>query len=95
MSITELSQPAVGFVGAAGSFVIAQISDSIPPAARGWVEGGAYVALVGFLAYAVITLWKRLNDRDERIAELNKEIRTDWKTQNDKLITVLEKLDKD
>lgn len=95
MHFTELAQPAIGFLGAAASLTVAQISEAIPPQARGWVEGGAYVALVGFLAYGCITLWRRLNDRDKEIAELNKEIRADWKTQNDKLISVLEKLDPD
>ncbi len=95
MNLAELTQPAIGFFGAAGSLTIAQISDAIPPQARGWVEGGAYVALVAFLAYGCITLWKRLNERDKDIAELNREIRSDWKTQNDKLISVLEKLDPD
>jgi hypothetical protein len=95
MNLSELSQPAFGFVGATGSLIIAQISEAIPPAARGWVEGGAYVGFVAFLVYACYTLWKRLNDRDKEIAELNKEIRSDWKTQNDRLINVLDKLDKD
>jgi hypothetical protein len=98
MHIHELTQPALGFIGAAASLAtsqLAQVSEAIPPQARGWVEGGAYVALVGFLAYGCITLWKRLNDRDKEIADLNREIRTDWKAQNDKLIDVLEKLDPD
>ena len=96
MHFQELTQPALGFIGAAASLAasqLAQVSEAIPPAARGWVEGGAYVALVGFLAYACVTLWKRLNDRDKEVADLNREIRTDWKAQNDKLIDVLEKLD--
>lgn len=95
MDFSHLAQPAIGFAGAAGSFLVAQISEAIPPQARGWVEGGAYVALVGFLAYGCVTLWRRLNDRDKEIAELNKEIRSDWKTQNDRLIHVLEKLEPD
>lgn len=95
MHVTDLAQPAIGFLGAAGSLTLAQISEAIPPQARGWVEGGAYVALVAFLAYGCVTLWKRLNERDKDIAELNREIRQDWKTQNDRLIQVLEKLDKD
>lgn len=98
MSIAHLAQPLLGFVGAAISFgaaKLAQISEAIPPHARGWVEGGAYVGFVGFLTYACYTLWKRLNDRDREIAELNREMRTDWKQQNDKLISVLEKLDPD
>ena len=98
MHFQELAQPFIGFVGAAaslGTAKLAQISEAIPPHARGWVEGGAYVALVAFLAYGCVTLWKRLNDRDKEIAELNKEIRADWKTQNEKLITVLQKLDPD
>jgi hypothetical protein len=94
MHLSELLQPALGFLGMLLSFIVAQVSEAIPEAARGWVEGGAYVALVGFLAYTSWTFWKRLNDRDQEIADLNREIRDDWKEQNEKLITVLDKLDK-
>ena len=93
--LSEFLQPALGFLGMVLSFIVAQVSDAIPPAARGWVEGGAYVCLVGFLAYTSWTFWKRLNDRDKEIAELNREIREDWKEQNTKLISVLDKLDPD
>lgn len=95
MDVSLLTQPAISFAASTACFIVAQISEAIPPAARGWVEGGAYAGFVAFLVYAVWTLWKRLNDRDKEIAELNKEIRSDWKTQNDKLIQVLEKLDPD
>ena len=95
MHLSELLQPALGFLGMIISLIVAQVSSAIPEAARGWVEGGAYVALVGFLAYTSWTFWKRLNDRDKEIADLNREIRDDWKEQNEKLITVLEKLDKE
>lgn len=95
MHLSELAQPALGFIGMVLSFIVAQVSSAIPEAARGWVEGGAYVALVGFLAYTSWTFWKRLNDRDKEIADLNREIRDDWKEQNDRLINVLDKLDPD
>lgn len=87
--------PILGFLFASLSAGALKLAQSVPPTAdlRNIMEGGAYIGLVTGLSYAVITLWKRLNKRDEDIAALNKEIRDDWKTQNDKLINVLEKLD--
>jgi hypothetical protein len=91
-------QPVIGFVTATTSTVIlyiAQAADSIPAAARGWIEGGGTLGLIGGLSYGCITLWKEIQNGRREMAELNKEIRTDWKAQNEKLISVLERLDTD
>lgn len=98
---TDAIAPVLGYLGAAISGGTLWLVNQLPmaqiagDAVKTYMEGGAYVALVGCLIYGNAALWRRLNKRDEDIAELNKEIRTDWKTQNDKLISVLEKLDPD
>lgn len=91
----SILKPAVGFFCASASAIVAQISDNIPPEARGWVEGGAYVTLVASLGYAVWTMWKKLNQRDIEIAALNLEIRTEQKQQNERLIQALNRFDPD
>lgn len=97
--------PSVDAISSACSFVLAGLStatiwiaqavDSVPPQARGWMELGGTIGLIGGLSYGIVTLWKELQNQKRDTAELNKEIREDWKKQNDKLIAVLEKLDPD
>lgn len=105
----DFSHPLLGYLGAGVStavYWVAQTVDAIPPPARGWMEVGGTFGLIGGLTYGCVTLWKelqrvrsdanaQLDASRKEISELNREIRGDWKTQNDKLITVLEKLDKD
>jgi hypothetical protein len=78
-----------------GTLWIAQAVESVPPQARGWMELGGTIGLIGGLSYGCVTLWKEVQNQKRDMADLNKEIREDWKKQNDKLITVLEKLDPD
>jgi len=66
---------------------------AIPEPAKGWIETGGTAGLIGGLAFGCITLWKANQVQKKEMAELNKEIRSDWKTQNDRLIATLEKLD--
>lgn len=84
-----------GFIGAGLSAGMLQLAQTLPPDLKGWLEGGAYLGLVGCLIYAVVTLWRRLRERDKEHADLQKEIRDDWKEQNRRLIDVLNKLDPD
>jgi putative Mn2+ efflux pump MntP len=91
--------PVWGFITAAASglgLYLAQVAgDAIPTAIRAWLEGGFSIAFVIALIYGIVTLWRRLAERDTHIADLNREIRTDWKSQNEKLILVLERLERD
>jgi hypothetical protein len=88
----------VGFIGAGLSTAVlylAQAVDAVPPQARGWMELGGTLGLIGGLSYACVTLWKEIQNQRRSMDDLNKEIRGDWKTQNEKLIAVLDKLDPD
>lgn len=87
--------PVIGFVGAAISAATIRLAQVLPNEVQGWFEGGAYIGLVCFLIYAVTTMWRRLKEKDKESAELQKEIRDDWKKQNEKLIKVLNRLDPD
>jgi hypothetical protein len=88
--------PLTGFILSslsAGGLYLAQAAEStLPPIAKAWMDGGFSVALVSSLSYACVTLWRRLNQRDEHIATLNKEHRDELKAQRDELLTSLEKL---
>jgi len=100
--------PIMGFLWAGASTLaiwFADIGSEVSPVSRGWIELGGTLGLIGGLSYACKTLWKALdrlraetNEEREnhhaRIAALNLEIRTEKKQQNDRLIAVLEKLDR-
>ena len=95
---TDAFSSVLGFLGAGASTLIlyiAQAADNVPPQARGWMELGGTLGLIGFLSYACVTLWKELQTQRREHSSLNEQIRDDWKKQNEKLITVLEKLDTD
>jgi|GEM_PF-2975741 len=95
---TDALSSALSFCGAGAStavLYIAQTVDQVPPQARGWMELGGTLGLIGFLSYACVTLWKELQTQRREHSSLNEQIRDDWKKQNEKLITVLEKLDTD
>lgn len=98
MHLYEFTQPLIGFVGAGASYGVmklGQLADALPQETRGWMEAGGTVGLIGFLIYAVFTLWKRVVDLTQRNEDLNKEIRGEWKDQVNKLVNVLEKFDPD
>lgn len=77
----------------AGGLVVAQaIGDGINPVAKAWMDGGFSLALVLCLSYAVVTLWKRLNQRDAELAALNKEHRDLQQAHSAALIDSLEKI---
>jgi uncharacterized membrane protein (DUF106 family) len=88
--------PLIGFsasIASATGIIVAQTSaDVMPPVVKAWMEGGFSLALVVCLLYAVVTLWKRLNQRDADLAALNKEHREHQKAQSESLIETLEKL---
>ena len=67
---------------------------SIPEPTKGWIETGGTVGLIGGLSFGCVTLWKANQAQKKEMAELNREIRSDWKAQNDRLIATLEKLEK-
>jgi hypothetical protein len=96
-------QPILGYVLAATSSGVMWLAETVPAHAP-WLQVGGTAGLIGGLSYGCITLWKSLQEQrreftSERAAfikakeELEKEIRNDWKGQNDKLISVLQKID--
>jgi hypothetical protein len=89
-------EPILGFTCATVSTFalwLAQSEIVIPEPAKTWIETGGTAGLIGGLSFGCITLWKANQAQKKEMAELNKEIRSDWKTQNDRLIATLEKLD--
>ncbi len=60
---------------------------------KGWIEVGGTIGLIVGLSYGCTTLWKEVQKQKQEIAHLNKEVREDWKKQNDRLISALDKID--
>ncbi len=87
--------PIIGFGSAGVSTLGLWLAQTASPSIEQWVQGGGTVGLIGGLSYGCVTLWKANQKSMADIAELNKEIRTDWKNQNERLINVLERLDSD
>lgn len=101
--------PLIGFTTAGLSTAtiwLAETASQVSPVSKGWIEVGGTIGLIGGLSYGCVTLWKEIqrmnNDaRLERevhraeVAALNAEIRDEKRSQNDKLIEVLNKLDPD
>lgn len=96
-------QPILGYVLAGASTGAIWLANNIAEPSP-WLQIGGTAGLIGGLSYGCVTLWKSLQDQRreftaERQAfikakdELEREIRDDWKEQNDKLITVLQRLD--
>ena len=90
-------EPILGFTCATVSTFalwLAQTEASIPEPAKKWIETGGTVGLIGGLSFGCVTLWNANQAQKKEMAELNKEIRSDWKTQNERLIATLERLEK-
>lgn len=85
----------LGFCFAAISSSALWFAQVTSPQIEPWLQAGGTVGLIGGLAYGCVTLWKSNERQKSDIAELNREIRSEWKQQADKLIAVLEKLDPD
>ena len=104
-----LSSPLPAIVGASGSTValwLAETISDVSPISRGWIELGGTIGLIGFLSYGCITLWKKLQEREEmatlerdrhrlEINSLYIDDRNERRQQTEKLIEVLNKLDPD
>jgi hypothetical protein len=86
----------LGFTGSgifAGGLIVAQAAgDALPGVVKAWMDGGFSLALLVCLSYAVTTLWKRLQQRDEHIATLNEEHRKEQANQRTELLEALNKL---
>jgi len=82
----------IGAAFSTGALWLAQVA---PPAIEPWVQVGGTIGLIGFLSTACVSMWNANQKLKDDMKDLNKEIRTDWKEQNSKLIQVLEKLDPD
>jgi hypothetical protein len=88
--------PILGFSTAGFSTAalwLAQTADQVVPGVKGWIEVGGTIGLIAGLSYGCTTLWKEVQKQKQEIAQLNKEVREDWKKQNDRLISALDKID--
>jgi hypothetical protein len=88
--------PILGFSTAGFSTAalwLAQTADQVVPGVKGWIEVGGTIGLIVGLSYGCTTLWKEVQKQKQEIAHLNKEVREDWKKQNDRLISALDKID--
>lgn len=91
----DATQTVFGFCTAGVSSLALWIAQTgvMPGDTRTVVETGGTIGFIVGLSYGCITLWKEVQTQRREMAELNKEIRTDWKTQNEKLIVVLERME--
>jgi len=90
--------PIIGSIGAAFCGAVIWIADAakdVPPEAQGWIQLGGTIGLICCLSYACKTLWSELQTSRKETASLNQLMRDDWKQQNEKLISALDKLDPD
>ena len=85
----------LGFATAGTSTVALWLAEATPANVEPWIQTGGTVGLICGLSYGCVTLWKANQQQKSDIADLNKEIRSEWKQQNDALISVLKKLDPD
>ena len=101
--LDQVLQPILGYALATLSTGAIWIANAIPEPSP-WLQLGGTAGLVGGLSYGCCTLWKSLQQQREEFTReraafieakdaLEKEIRDDWKDQNDKLIAVLQRLD--
>ena len=74
---------------------VADAADQIIPGMAPFLQTGGTAALIVGLVVAVKSLWSEVQAHRSEIARLNQEIRSEWKSQSEELISVLKKLDKD
>lgn len=74
---------------------LADTADQILPGVAPFIQTGGTAALIAGLLVAVKSLWSETRHQRHEIRKLNEEIRGEWKSQSDELISVLKKLDKD
>jgi hypothetical protein len=84
-----------GFALSGASTAALWLAQTTPTNVEPWLQAGGTVGLIIGLSYGCVTLWKANQNQKAEIAELNKEIRGDWKDQTSKLIEVLNKLNPD
>lgn len=105
MTSIDPLQPILGYALAGVSTAAIWLANAMPDPSP-WLQLGGTAGLIGGLSYGCITLWKALKEqRSEFTAEraafirakddLEKEIRDDWKDQNEKLMAVLNRIDSD
>jgi hypothetical protein len=70
----EFAKAAAGFFGAGISAGIVWLAQVTPPEAKTWLEGGAYLALVSCLGYAV----KHLNAERAKLEAARESDRARW-----------------
>jgi hypothetical protein len=73
---------------------MADAADATLPGMGNVLQTGGTAGLILGLAWGCISLWKFVQSQRNEISQLNAEIRSEWKAQSEKLISVLNKLDK-
>ena len=74
---------------------VADAADQMIPGIAPFLQTGGTAALICGLVVAVKSLWSENRYQRQEIRKLNEEIRSEWKSQSEELISVLKKLDKD
>jgi hypothetical protein len=74
---------------------LADAAEATIPGAGGLLQAGGTAGLIIGLTYGCVSLWREVRSQRSEISQLNEEIRREWKAQSEKLISVLNKLDKD
>lgn len=73
---------------------LADAAEVVVPGSGSLLQMGGTAGLIGGLAVGCISLWRLVLAQRAEINELNREIREEWKSQSEELISVLRKLDK-
>lgn len=73
---------------------LADAADAIIPGMSPILQTGGTAGLILGLIVAIKSLWSETRAQRQEIKKLNEEIRSEWKSQSEELISVLRKLDK-
>lgn len=73
---------------------VADTADQIIPGMSPILQTGGTAGLIIGLVVAIKSLWSETRHQRQEIKKLNEEIRSEWKSQSEELISVLRKLDK-
>lgn len=97
MFASPLHDTIAGYTTAGASTLALWLADTaevVVPGSGSLLQMGGTAGLIGGLSVGCFSLWKLVQAQRAEINELNREIREEWKSQSEELISVLRKLDK-
>jgi hypothetical protein len=97
MFASPLQDTIAGYTTAVASTLalwVADAAETIVPGSANLLQMGGTAGLIGGLSVGCYSLWRLVQSQRSEINELNREIREEWKSQSEELISVLRKLDK-